>query len=96
MAHRLLTGEHMLRISRSQRPEGPHLRLEGRLVGDWVQVLTKELGALARVESLSLDLSAVEFANEAGVRVLLAARAGGAKFEACSPLLASLLGEPST
>jgi hypothetical protein len=72
------------------------LRLEGRLVGDWVQVLAKELGAVARVESLSLDLSAVEFAKEAGVRVLLAARERGANFEACSPLLASLLGEPST
>lgn len=70
------------------------MRLEGRLVGDWVQVLAKELDTQEQLESLSLDLSAVEFANEAGVSVLLAARARGAKFEACSPLLASLLGEP--
>ncbi|HET9929204.1 MAG TPA: hypothetical protein VFQ35_00890 [Polyangiaceae bacterium] len=83
----------MLRISHSESPDGPHLRLEGRLVGEWVLVLAKELEALGRYPALVLDLASVEFVNEAGVRVLLDARARGARFEACSPLLTSLLGD---
>ncbi|MFZ5892979.1 MAG: hypothetical protein ACOY0T_18100 [Myxococcota bacterium] len=87
----------MLRITRIDSPSGRVLRLEGRIVGDWVQVLEGELSASHPEErALVLDLAAVEFASNAAVEVLMAARNRGMRIEACSPLLTSLLEEGST
>lgn len=82
----------MLRITRSDDATRLLLKLEGRIVGDWVAVLADELDSLADANpALVLDLSGVEFATDAGVDVLLAARARGVQLLSCSPLLASLL-----
>ena len=83
----------MLRITRvDANRECPSLRVEGRLVGDWVQVLRAEVEP-ARVESrgLELDLGGVEFADREAVLLLLEVARQGVKLVACSPLLTSLL-----
>jgi len=83
----------MLRISRLTQPhEVPCLRLEGRLVGDWVQVLRAEVErAQAQTPELELDLSGVEFADSQALSLLREVEARGVKLVACSPLLTSLL-----
>ncbi|MGC4089227.1 MAG: hypothetical protein QM756_15350 [Polyangiaceae bacterium] len=84
----------MLRITRVESASGTLLRLEGRIVGEWVAVLQEELESSSRGGQLpELDLAGVEFANDAGVRALQEAAELGARIRACSPLLASLLGE---
>ena len=84
----------MLRITRlDDDPQGPCLRLEGRIVGDWVSVLEAELARDdLRDRPLVLDLSRVDFATAPGVMVLRRAAESGATLTGCSPLIASLLG----
>ena len=83
----------MLRITRLPRDDGsPCLRVEGRLVGDWVQVLETEFSRTADSRSPSLDLSGVEFADQRALALLQRLTEQGIAFVACSPLLHSLLG----
>jgi anti-anti-sigma regulatory factor len=84
----------VLRItSVADEPEGPCLKVEGRLVGEWVALLEGELlKAERQVSGLRLDLSLVDFANDAAMHVLRAAAARGVRVIACSPLLLRLLG----
>lgn len=83
----------MLRITPlSPRPEVRCLRVEGRLVGDWVDVLHAELErAQAQSDELELDLAGVDFADSRALSLLLRVAARGVKLMACSPLLTSLL-----
>ncbi len=84
-------GRNMLRITRIQySAEGTHLRLEGRIVGDWVELLERELSD-ASVAPFALDLSRVEFVSEPAVPVLRAARQRGIELHGCSPLVLDLL-----
>ncbi|HET7539416.1 MAG TPA: hypothetical protein VFK05_06070 [Polyangiaceae bacterium] len=83
----------MLRISPlSLRHGAPCLRVEGRLVGDWVEVLQVEV-ELAQQQStgLELDLAGVEFADSEALSLLLRLEERGVKLVDCSPLLTSLL-----
>ena len=81
----------MLRITRLAPDAGtPCLRVEGRLVGDWVELLDAEV-ASAKHSMLSLDLSGVEFADARGLSLLQRLSEHGVEFVACSPLLNSLL-----
>ena len=83
----------MLRITRLPSDAGPHcLRVEGRLVGDWVQVLEGELARVSDADTLSLDLSGVDFADQRALALLQRMTDQGVEFVACSPLLQSLLG----
>jgi hypothetical protein len=89
----------MLRITRLPDDGGPpRLRVEGRLVGDWVQVLELELEIEIEIsrapegDSFSLDLSGVEFADQRALALLQRLTERGVAFVACSPLLQSLLG----
>ncbi len=83
----------MLRIS--CLPEGHEtacLRVEGRLVGDWVQVLRVEIEqARGQTPELELDLAGVEFADSQALSLLHEVADRGVKLVACSPLLTSLL-----
>lgn len=86
-------GQSMLRITRLHDDAGsPSLRVEGRLVGDWVQLLEAEVSLAAGGDSLSLDLSGVEFADQRARELLQRLTEQGVAFVACSPLLQSLLG----
>jgi len=84
----------VLRITHvHDEPEGPCLKVEGRLVGEWVALLEGELLKAERQErELRLDLSLVDFANSAATHVLRAATARGVRVVACSPLVRQLLG----
>ena len=83
----------MLRItSVSTHPEVQCLKLEGRLVGDWVEVLQVEVEqARARTRDLELNLAGVEFADAGALSLLLQLEKHGVRLVACSPLLTSLL-----
>ena len=81
----------MLRITRLTEPDKmPHLRVEGRLVGDWVRVLQHEIER-AQDGPLALDLSGVEFADPQALLLLHEVAQRGVELVACSPLLTSLL-----
>jgi ABC-type transporter Mla MlaB component len=70
----------------------PRFRVEGRLVGDWVQVLQAEIDqAQARAPAIELDLAGVEFADSQGLSLLVEVESRGVELIACSPLLISLL-----
>jgi hypothetical protein len=83
----------VLRITSVAGPgDAIFLKVEGRLVGEWVVVLESELeGALRTTSSVTLDLAAVEFANAQATQLLLAAQARGVRIVASSPLLTRLL-----
>lgn len=84
----------MLRITRLlDDPSQPRLRLEGRLVGDWVQVLEAEVSSTEEPSQLALDLSGVDFADARALTLLQRLTRRGLKIVACSPLLLTLLGE---
>lgn len=57
-----------LRITRVN--EGTRLRLEGRLVAQWAELLEREAAELLVDDDVVLDLAAVGFVDRAGVEVL--------------------------
>ena len=63
------------------------IRLEGKLLEPWVEAVRQ--AALRR--DVSLDLSAVTFADDAGVRLLRELVDGGANVVSCSNFIAALL-----
>jgi anti-anti-sigma regulatory factor len=86
----------MLRITRVEvTPTTVHLRIEGRIVGDWVRLLEEELALCDEsAQRVVLDLAGVGFANEAALAILERALARGTRLVACSPLITALLGRP--
>jgi hypothetical protein len=81
----------MLRITRLAPDAGiPCLRVEGRLVGDWVDVLDSEV-SISEGPKLTLELSGVEFADARALSLLQRLSRHGVELVACSPLLSSLL-----
>ncbi len=60
-------------------------------MGDWVQVLEGELARVSDADTLSLDLSGVDFADQRALELLRRMTEEGVEFIACSPLLQSLL-----
>jgi hypothetical protein len=83
----------MLRISQINSDDlVTRLKVEGKLQGPWVSVLARACDELpCSSESLSLDLSAVNFADGAGVELLRGLIARGVTLAACSGLVAELL-----
>jgi hypothetical protein len=83
----------MLRITRVVGPEvTPLLKLEGKLQGPWVAELARVCAEAARQSAgVALDLSAVSFLDEPGVRLLQQLLGRGVKLTACSGLIAELL-----
>jgi anti-anti-sigma regulatory factor len=83
----------VLRISRiDQNGAGVCLKVEGRLIGEWVELLESELAEASRLTAmLSLDLAAVDFASAQATEVLRGATARGVRIVGCSPFLSKLL-----
>ena len=79
----------MLRISKTQ---GNVLRLEGRLVGRWIELLEEACkgGTSGEDEVLTLDLSGVTFASREGIFQLQSLEDQGVKCVLCSPFLKEL------
>ena len=82
----------MLRISTVRRNEATVVHVEGRLLGDGVEELQRECGAANG--PLTLDLSALLFADEVGLSFLRSLRDSGAVLAGASPFLELLLGGP--
>jgi hypothetical protein len=82
-----------LRITREEE-SGPRaeLRLEGRLVAEWVGLLEREcLGVLRSRGAMSLDLAGVNFVDRAGVRTLARLSRAGVEIRCRSGPVASVL-----
>jgi len=83
----------MLRITEiTDGGPGVLLKLEGKLLGPWVEEFGRVCAELSRGEcrAIRLDLSAVTFLDEAGTRLLRALMRGGAAVTA-SGFVAELL-----
>lgn len=84
----------MLRITRIAPPrgDGEVLKVEGKLVGAWVEELRRECSrAPSSRGPLCLDLGAVSFVDGDGVRLLRELLASGNTLAACSRLVAAIL-----
>jgi ABC-type transporter Mla MlaB component len=83
----------MLRITHAHGQESMStLRLEGKLLGPWVEELARSCDELpCAPDCVRLDLSAVTFVDGPGVTLLLELLGRGVKLAACSGLVAELL-----
>lgn len=80
----------MLRITVEKGEPGvSRIKLEGRLVGPWVDELRKVTETLEG--ALSLDLSALTFADAEGAAFIRRLRTAGAVFSGVSPVVGPLL-----
>jgi hypothetical protein len=83
----------MIRVSETIAAAGTTaLRVEGRLVGGYVEQLRFLCFALAaQRQSLLFDLTGLLFADREGVKLLRSLKASRAAFTGCSPVLAAQL-----
>jgi hypothetical protein len=83
----------MLKITRILGPQPqPTFRLEGRVVGAWVEELERAWDQAAEsVPCLGLDLAAVTFVDAAGIELLRRLVSQGAQVVACSGFVGELL-----
>lgn len=80
----------MLRITRQRIDEQTiFLKLEGKLLEPWIEEMQRSIDG--SVSSVKLDLSALAFADPAGIQVLADLIRHGAKLTACSGYIAALL-----
>ena len=71
---------------------GALFKLEGKLLGPWVEELTRACtDPTEGLRPVRLDLTAVTFVDEAGLRCLCELLRGHARLAACSGLVAELL-----
>lgn len=84
----------MLRITEklTRDPVGVVLLLHGRLVAEWVTVLQETSSEWQRRRvPLAIDLSGIQFVDEAGVELLRRLRRDGIRCLSCAPLIEALL-----
>jgi anti-anti-sigma regulatory factor len=84
----------MLRIADVHNADGTTtLRLEGKLVGPWVEELrrTAEILAGRTREPLVIDLAMMTFADQAGIELLRELARLPATFISCSPFASAQL-----
>jgi len=82
----------VLRITRLREDQATCLRLEGKLVGPWVNVAREACEQEAsRSRPIALDLSEVTFVDAEGLSLLRALRASGVELRECSNFVAELL-----
>jgi hypothetical protein len=86
-------GEDVLRITETTRSETARtLKLEGKLVGPWLDELSKLCTQLLeRPEHVQLDLAAVTFADAAGAGLIDDLIRQGVTVVQCSGYIAELL-----
>lgn len=83
----------MLRITQlADRDSVSTLRLEGKLLGLWVEELARFCSELpCSSNTVRLDLTAVTFVDEPGVALLRELQTRGVMLSGCSQLVAELL-----
>ena len=80
----------MLRVDTERDPNGGMvIRLEGSLVGPWVDEVRRVLNGVP-AGALAIDLTALAYADREGER-LLRDLGGRAELRGCSPFLAELI-----
>ena len=84
----------MLRITHTTEGSDTTLKLEGRIVSNWVPLLREEcLRILKEQKRLWLDFSGVTFVDKQGVEMLRGIAGKEIKVTNCSPLIEALLQE---
>jgi ABC-type transporter Mla MlaB component len=88
----------MLKISQvGKTNHSATLKLEGRVVGEWVGELRKVCETLlTEGRKLKLDLADVSFADASGVAALSSFKSRGVTFTNCSPFVEEQLKSPIT
>jgi len=88
----------MLKISQAEKANHSiTLKLEGRVVGEWVGELRQVCETLlTEGQSLKLDLADVTFADASGVAALWSFKSRGVTFSNCSPFVQEQLKSPTT
>ena len=81
----------MLKITRTSAGGRITLRLDGRLVGPWVEEFRKALDACGDA-AITVDLSDTTFADGRGREAVADARARGARIITAGPLMEALVG----
>lgn len=82
----------MLKIVATEPPTGGAvLRLEGQIIGPWVEELRRTCDGLLDRGAVSLDLSHVSFVERRGVELLRALGIRGVPLLHCSPFVAEQL-----
>ena len=79
----------MLRITEEVQPNGlTCLRLEGSVVGPWVEELARSSAAVHGLgKSLNLDITGVSFLDPKAVRLVRGLRSLGVSLHGCSPFV---------
>jgi hypothetical protein len=82
----------MLRIVTTEPPAGGAvLRLEGQIIGPWVEELRRTCDGLLDSGAVALDLAHVSFVERRGVELLRALGTRGVSLLHCSPFVAEQL-----
>jgi ABC-type transporter Mla MlaB component len=82
----------MLKISEPSANLATTLKLEGRLIGPWVEQLRESCeNLIAQEKHVQLDFTDVTFADRRGVALLMDLQNRGVKLLNCSPFLAEEL-----
>jgi hypothetical protein len=68
------------------------IKLEGKLLSDWIDEVRRLFLDVDGCLSLGLDLSALTFVDRDGTELLLQLLRQGVRIESCSPFVAELLG----
>lgn len=77
----------MLKITTVDGGGGRTLRLEGRLIGPWVEELARACAAPGEATGLTLDLERVAFVDRRAAGLLQGLRERGVRLRGCSPFL---------
>jgi anti-anti-sigma regulatory factor len=88
----------MFRLTRvTPAPDEVVLVLEGRLYGEWVELLEEECAQLLRInQRVLLDLASLSFVDRRGARLLRQLAADRVKLINCPPLVDELVREDAT
>lgn len=79
----------LLRISVHNKPKAVTIKLEGKIVGPWVEEVRQawlSLGPCLKSKRVWVDLCGVTAVDAAGTRLLSDIRESGARFRADTPL----------
>jgi len=90
--------DSMLRVTRvTPKPDEVILVLEGRLYGEWVELLEDECAQLLRTDRrVLLDLASVSFVDRRGARLLRDLAMGRVSLINCPPLVDELVREDAS
>lgn len=88
----------MLRVTRTTpRPDEVVMIVEGRLYGEWVELLEDQCAQLSRTDrKVLLDLAGVGFVDRRGARLLRDLAASGVALINCPPLVDEMVREDAS